>query len=118
MAGMKAIGYTEFGGPEVLRGLELPDPHARPGQVRVRVQAAAVNPADTAARSGWMKRNYAPETLPGGSYPEPPYVTGGTFAVCLTRPPTVVRSSSASRSSGSRSARAGSGGHIHVLCPS
>lgn len=65
-AGMKAIGYTEFGGPEVLCVLELPDPHAGPGRVSVRVHAAAVSPADTAARSGWMKRNYAPETLPGG----------------------------------------------------
>lgn len=80
---MKAIGYTEFGGPEVLRMLEMPEPHAGPGQVRVRVQAAAVNPADTAARSGWMKRNYAPETLPGGSYPEPPYVTGWDFCGVL-----------------------------------
>jgi NADPH:quinone reductase len=84
---MKAIGYTEFGGPEVLRVLELPEPHAGPGQVGVRVQAAAVNPADTAARSGWMKRNYAPETLPGGSYPEPPYVTGWDFCGVLDEAP-------------------------------
>jgi hypothetical protein len=101
---MKAIGYTKFGGPEVLRILELPEPHARLGQVRVRVQAAAVNPADTAARSGWMHENYPPETLPGGSYPDPPYVPG-IFAVFLTRPPMVDRSDLASRLSGSRSAR-------------
>ena len=80
---MKAIGYTQFGGPEVLRVLELPEPHAGPGQVRVRVQAAAVSPADTAARSGWMKRNYAPETLPGGRYPHPPYVPGWDFCGVL-----------------------------------
>ncbi|OBA72330.1 alcohol dehydrogenase [Mycobacterium sp. 1554424.7] len=84
---MKAIGYTEFGGPEVLRVLEMPEPHAGHGQVRVRVQAAAVNPADTAARSGWMKRNYAPETLPGGRYPEPPYVTGWDFCGVLDEAP-------------------------------
>lgn len=76
---MKAIGYTEFGPPEVLRVLELPEPHAGRGQVRVRVQACAVNPADTAARSGWMRRTYAPDTLPGGKYPEPPYVPGWDF---------------------------------------
>ena len=98
---MKAIGYTQFGGPDVLRVLELPQPHAGPGQVRVRVQAAAVSPADTAARSGWMKRNYAPDTLPGGGYPEPPYVQGGTFAAFSTKPPMVVRSGSGSRSSAS-----------------
>lgn len=79
VADVKAIGYTEFGGPEVLRVLELPEPHAGAGQVRVRVQASAVNPADTAARSGWMKRNYPPDTLPGGRYPDPPYVTGWDF---------------------------------------
>ena len=84
---MKAIGYTHFGGPEVLRVLELPEPHAGPGQVRVRVQAAAVSPADTAARSGWMKRNYAPETLPGGRYPEPPYVPGWDFCGVLDEAP-------------------------------
>src|SRR5947209_15781202 len=86
-SGMKAIGYTEFGGPEVLRLLEFPEPHAGPGQVRVRVQAAAVNPADTAARSGWMKSNYPPETLPGGSYPDPPYVTGWDFCGVLDERP-------------------------------
>lgn len=84
---MKAIGYTEFGGPEVLRALELPEPHAGPGQVRVRVHAAAVNPADTAARSGWMKRNYPPDTLPGGRYPDPPYVTGWDFCGVLDEAP-------------------------------
>ncbi len=84
---MKAIGYTEFGGPEVLRVVVLPEPHAGPGQVRVRVQAAAVNPADTAARSGWMKRNYPPETLPGGRYPDPPYVTGWDFCGVLDEAP-------------------------------
>lgn len=85
--GVKAIGYTEFGGPEVLRVLELPEPHAAPGQVRVRVQAAAVNPADTAARSGWMRENYPPETLPGGSYPDPPYVPGWDFCGVLDQAP-------------------------------
>ena len=84
---MKAIGYTQFGGPDVLRVLELPQPHAGPGQVRVRVQAAAVSPADTASRSGWMKRNYAPDTLPGGGYPEPPYVPGWDFCGVLDEAP-------------------------------
>lgn len=84
---MKAIGYTEFGGPEVLRVLELPEPHAGPGQVRVRVRAAAVNPADAAARSGWMRANYPPETLPGGKYPDPPYVPGWDFSGVVDQAP-------------------------------
>ncbi|MET8139311.1 NADP-dependent oxidoreductase [Sphaerisporangium sp. NPDC005288] len=49
---MRAIGVYEFGGPEVLRVVDLTEPHAGPGQVRVRVHAAAVNPADTLLRSG------------------------------------------------------------------
>jgi NADPH:quinone reductase-like Zn-dependent oxidoreductase len=35
---MKAIGGTEFGGPEVLRVLDLPVPQAGPGEIRIRVQ--------------------------------------------------------------------------------
>ncbi|MCR6490500.1 NADP-dependent oxidoreductase [Amycolatopsis sp. OK19-0408] len=50
---MKAVAFTEFGGPEVLRVLDLPAPHAGPGQVRVRVKAAGVQPYDAAVRGGW-----------------------------------------------------------------
>ncbi len=49
---MRAIGVTEFGGPDALRVVELPDPQAGPGEVRIRVRAAAVNPTDTILRSG------------------------------------------------------------------
>jgi NADPH:quinone reductase-like Zn-dependent oxidoreductase len=51
---MRALRYTEYGGPEVLSVGEAPEPHAGPGQVRVRVRAASVNPADTKIRSGAM----------------------------------------------------------------
>jgi len=50
---MKAVAFTEFGGPEVLRVLDLPEPHAGPGEVRVRVKAAGVQPYDAAVRAGW-----------------------------------------------------------------
>jgi NADPH2:quinone reductase len=43
---MKAVVVNEFGGPEVLRVGELPDPQAGPGQVRVAVHAAGINPVD------------------------------------------------------------------------
>ncbi|WP_020666553.1 quinone oxidoreductase family protein [Amycolatopsis nigrescens] len=49
---MRAIGLTEFGGPEVLRVIELPDPVPGGGEVRIRVHAASVNPTDTLLRSG------------------------------------------------------------------
>ncbi len=49
---MRAVGLMKQGGPEVLEVLELPEVHAGPGQVRLRVHAAAVNPTDTMARNG------------------------------------------------------------------
>jgi NADPH:quinone reductase len=49
---MKAIGLTEFGGPEVLKVVDLPEPEPGPGEVRIRVHAVAVNPADITFRSG------------------------------------------------------------------
>jgi NADPH2:quinone reductase len=49
---MKAIRVEEFGGPEVMRVREVPDPVAAPGQVLVRVRASGVNPVDVYIRSG------------------------------------------------------------------
>jgi NADPH:quinone reductase-like Zn-dependent oxidoreductase len=51
---MKAIQYSRFGGPEVLELVDLPDPHPGPGQIRVAVHAAAINPIDWKMRSGMM----------------------------------------------------------------
>ncbi|KAK1185938.1 NADP-dependent oxidoreductase [Streptomyces sp. NBS 14/10] len=51
---MKAIVYEEYGGPEVLRLKEMAEPHPGPGQVRLKVVAAAVNPLDCKIRRGWM----------------------------------------------------------------
>lgn len=44
---MRAIQITEFGGPEVLRQVELPEPEPGPGQLLVEVSSAGVNYADT-----------------------------------------------------------------------
>ena len=57
---MKVVGVIEFGGPEALQVVEVPDVHAGPGEVRIRVHAAAVNPTDTFTRNGargaqWVK---------------------------------------------------------------
>src|SRR3954453_17027567 len=49
---MRALQYHEYGKPDVLRWAEAPDPHAGPGQVRISVKAASVNPIDWKALSG------------------------------------------------------------------
>ncbi|MFJ8632313.1 NADP-dependent oxidoreductase [Streptomyces sp. NPDC093568] len=60
---MKAITYDEYGGPEVLRLTEIEEPHAGPGQVRIRVAAAAVNPIDHKIRRGWLPA-FGPAAFP------------------------------------------------------
>lgn len=72
---MKAVGFTEFGGREVMRVLELPEPHAGPVQVRIKVAAAAVHPADTNIRSGLSARYD-----PGHNPPSEVYVVGWEVA--------------------------------------
>ena len=49
---MRAVGILVHGGPEALEVVDLPEIHAGPGQVRIRVHAAAVNPTDISARDG------------------------------------------------------------------
>ena len=44
---MKAIQITEFGGPDVMKLVELPDPVAGPGEVLLDVTAIGINYADT-----------------------------------------------------------------------
>ncbi|MBB6731350.1 NADP-dependent oxidoreductase [Cohnella zeiphila] len=68
---MKAIGFNSFGSPDVLTWMEFETPQAGPGEVRVRVKAAGVQPADCAVRSGWR--------LPGMTV-ELPHITGNEFA--------------------------------------
>jgi NADPH:quinone reductase-like Zn-dependent oxidoreductase len=43
---MRALQFSAYGGPEVLEWAQAPDSHAGPGQVRVAVRAASVNPID------------------------------------------------------------------------
>lgn len=49
---MRAIRIHEFGGPEVMRLEDAPEPEAGRGQVVVRVRAIGVNPVDTYIRAG------------------------------------------------------------------
>jgi NADPH:quinone reductase-like Zn-dependent oxidoreductase len=59
---------TDFGSPEALRVVDLPDPEAGAGEVRIRVHAAAVNPTDTGLRSGGraaLLKDVPPPYVPG-----------------------------------------------------
>ncbi len=47
-----AIAYTQFGGPEVLELIDIPDASPAEGELAVRVEAAGVNPIDWKLRSG------------------------------------------------------------------
>jgi NADPH2:quinone reductase len=49
---MRAVVYSETGGPEVLRLVERPVPEPGPGEVRVRVAVSGVNPTDWKSRAG------------------------------------------------------------------
>ena len=51
---MRAVQYHSYGGPEVLEVADAPEPHAGPGQVRIAVRAASVNPIDWKVLSGAM----------------------------------------------------------------
>lgn len=59
---MKAAQFSRFGGPEVLRIVDLPEPHAGPGEIRVAVRAAGVNASDWQKRQGRMDPEL-PQTL-------------------------------------------------------
>ena len=61
---MKAIVYTEFGGPEVLKLEERPTPAPGPGQALVKVAAAGINFIDIYQRLGWYKMPLP--AIPGG----------------------------------------------------
>ncbi|MDX6309293.1 MAG: hypothetical protein QOI06_2339 [Nocardioidaceae bacterium] len=59
---MKAARFNQFGGPEVLEIVDLPDPHPGPGEIRIAVRAAGVNPSDWKKRKGLMDGEL-PQTL-------------------------------------------------------
>ncbi|MFI6353955.1 zinc-binding alcohol dehydrogenase family protein [Streptomyces sp. NPDC050743] len=62
---MRAVRIEEFGGPEVLVPVEVPDPVPGPGQVLVRIAAAGVNRADALLRAGVYHRAGRPPLIPG-----------------------------------------------------
>jgi len=61
---MKAVVVHQYGGPEVLKFEEYPDPVAGPGEVLVRVAATSVNPIDYKRRAG-LTKDFYPIQFPG-----------------------------------------------------
>ncbi|MGA9413549.1 MAG: NADP-dependent oxidoreductase [Terriglobales bacterium] len=61
---MKAVVVHEYGGPEVLKFEDYPDPVPGPGEVLVRVAAASVNPIDYKRRAG-LTKDFYPMKFPG-----------------------------------------------------
>src|SRR6476620_10979861 len=63
---MKAIKIEEFGGPEVLQYVDVPDPLPDDGEVLVEISRAGVNFADThATRNDYLAEQSLP-MIPGG----------------------------------------------------
>ena len=65
---MRAVALSRFGGPEVLEVIEREAPEPGPGEVRVRVAAATINPTDVGLRDGTFAERYAqlpPPWTPG-----------------------------------------------------
>ena len=71
---MRALQFTAYGGPEVLTWGDAPDPHAGPGQIRIAVRAASVNPVDWKQLAGAMSGG---QPLAGTGYLERRRPRGG-----------------------------------------
>ena len=61
----RAVQFSRYGGPEVLSVVEVPDPVPGPGQVRLAVRAAGVNPIDWKLLRGRLASVHALE-FPAG----------------------------------------------------
>jgi NADPH2:quinone reductase len=72
---MRAVEITSFGGPEVLQLATLPLPRPGPGEVLIKVAAAALNRGDIMQRMGFYP-------APPGISPIPGLEVAGTIAAC------------------------------------
>jgi NADPH:quinone reductase-like Zn-dependent oxidoreductase len=61
----RAVRFDEYGGIDVLQVVEVDDPRPGGGEVRVRVQAAAINPGEAKIREGMLHERW-PSTFPSG----------------------------------------------------
>jgi NADPH:quinone reductase-like Zn-dependent oxidoreductase len=70
------VTFSRLGGPEVLEVSDLAVPQPGPGEVRIRVAAATVNPTDISFRSG--RQLTAAQLAEMGV--QPPYIPGMELA--------------------------------------
>ena len=61
---MRAVGFKNFGDPEVLEVMDVPEVSAGEGEIRIRNYASAVNPTDIVSRSGLIKQFIKDFSLP------------------------------------------------------
>ena len=65
---MRAVGFKEFGDPEVLEVMDIPEVSAGPGEIRIKNYASAVNPTDIVSRSGLIsqfRKDFPLPSVPG-----------------------------------------------------
>ncbi len=98
----RVVIYEKFGGPEVLDVREVPEPHAGPGEVRVRVSTIGLNPMDwifssmpemaaqfaSPCRPASDRTSPAPSTRSTAAPQGLPWATACTAARWEERPPT------------------------------
>ena len=61
---MRAVGFKNFGDPEVLEVIDVPEVSAGEGEIRIKNYASAVNPTDIVSRSGLIKQFIKDFSLP------------------------------------------------------
>jgi NADPH:quinone reductase-like Zn-dependent oxidoreductase len=74
---MKAVRFSEYGGPDVLQVVEVPDPVPGDGEVVVRVRATAINPGEAKIRDGSLRDRW-PAIFPSGEGSDLAGVVEGT----------------------------------------
>jgi NADPH:quinone reductase-like Zn-dependent oxidoreductase len=62
---MKAVRFDDYGGTDVLKVVDVPQPAPGPGQVLVRVKAAGINPGEAMIREGALRDRF-PVMFPSG----------------------------------------------------
>lgn len=62
---MKAVRFDHYGGTDVLKVVDVPQPAPGPGQVLVKVKAAGINPGEAMAREGALRDQF-PVMFPSG----------------------------------------------------